>query len=441
MVALVHPSGARGSLCWAMSEFVKESRLTHARVRWVIVAAAALTLAYLLAGALTSASSIGRSDFTSFYGAATLLRDGHGAGIYNPALQESMHRALVAPDRIGNLPFVDPPAAAAILLPLTFLPLDLAYHLWALVEFCLLALAAMIAAASAPWPARTPRRWRYAAVLAAMAGAGTYGVVVQAQWTPFIALGLSLAYRQWRAGKHASGAFLLVIAAGLTKPHLAIVLGAFMLGWRDRRLLTGALAGVAVAVLANLAVAGPQGVTGFISLALTSQSQWALSTYSSFISIPALLFGNSTTTRVAAAVFALVACAVGWRLGRTVRRRTSRLEPALAAAAMLSLLAAPHALLHDTVMLAPCVVWMLAWATSHVSSVRVSRSPAMVATAWGTITTAGFVSLVVAEAVPPGWIVSFALVAVAVPASLIALAPMRQRAYPMKSAATAPVLK
>ena len=418
-----------------MSEFVKESRLTHARVRWVIVVACALTLAYLLAGALTSASSIGRSDFTSFYGAATLLRDGHRAGIYNPALQELMHRALVAPDRIGNLPFVDPPAAAAILLPLTFLPLDLAYHVWALVEFCLLAVAVMIAAASAPWPARMPRRWKYAAVLAAMAGAGTYSVVVQAQWTPFIALGLSLAYRQWRAGKTTSGAFLLVVAAGLTKPHLALVLGAFMLGWRDRHLLTGALAGVAIAVLANLAVAGPQGLTGFVNLALTSQSQWALSTYSSFISIPALVFGNSSTTRVAAAVFALVACVVGWRLGGTVRRRASRLEPALAAAALLSLLAAPHALLHDTVMLAPCVVWMLAWATSHLTSAPVSRSPSMVAIAWGTITAAGFVSLVVGDAVPPGWVVSLALIAVAVPASLIALAPMRQRSHPLKPAA------
>lgn len=435
MVALAQRPRERGSLCRAMSEFVKESRLTHARVRWVIIVAGALTLAYLLAGALTSASSIGRSDFTSFYGAATLLRDGHGAGIYNPAFQESMHRALVAPDRIGNLPFVDPPAAAAILLPLTYLPLDLAYHLWALVEFCLLAVAAMIAAASAPWPARTPRRWKYAAVLAGMAGAGTYSVVVQAQWTPVIALGLSLAYRQWRAGNKASGAFLLVVAAGLTKPHLALVLGAFLLGWRDRRLLSGALAGVAIAVLANLAVAGPQGLTGFVNLALTSQSQWALSTYTSFISIPALLFGNSSTTRVAAAVFALLACAVGWRLGSTVRRRASRLEPALAAAALLSLLAAPHALLHDTVMLAPCVVWMLAWAASNLSSARMSRSPFMVAGAWGTITAAGLVSLVVGDAVPPGWIVSLALVAVAVPVSFIALAPARQRSYPLKPAA------
>ena len=437
MVALAHALGERGSLYRAMSEFVNESRLTHVRVRWVIVGAGALTLAYLLAGALTSASSIGRSDFTSFYGAATLLRDGHGAGIYNSALQESMHRALVAPDRIGNLPYVDPPAAAAILLPLTFLPLDLAYHVWALVEFSVLALAVMIAAASAPWPSRMPRRWNYATVLGAMAGAGTYGVVVQAQWTPFIALGLALAYREWRAGNPARGAFLLVVAAGLTKPHLALVLCAFMLGWRDRRLLTGALAGSAVALLANLAVAGPQGLTGFVNLALTSQSQWALSTYSSFISIPALVFGNSFTTRVAAAVFALCACAVGWRLGSAVRHRASRLEPALAAATLLSLLAAPHALLHDTVMLAPCAVVVLAWATSNRSSARVSTSPLMVAGAWGTITGAGFVSLVVGDAVPPGWVVSLALVAVAVPASFIALAPGRQRSYPLKRVAVA----
>lgn len=59
----------------------------------------------------------------------------------------------------------------------------------------------------------------------------------------------------------------------------------------------------------------------------------------------------------------------------------------------------------------------------------------MVAGAWGTITAAGFVSLVVGDAVPPGWIVSFALLAVAVPASFIALAPARQRSYPLKPVA------
>jgi hypothetical protein len=41
----------------------------------------------------------------------------------------------------------------------------------------------------------------------------------------------------------------------------------------------------------------------------------------------------------------------------------------------------------------------------------------------------------VGDAVPPGWIVSFALVAVAVPASFIALAPPRQRSYPLNPAA------
>jgi hypothetical protein len=399
-----------------------ETSLTRARLRWVMIIAAVLILAYLLAGALVTTKSVGRSDFTSFYGAATLLREGRGAGIYNPLLQQSEHSALVAPDRIGNLPFVDPPVAAAILIPLTFVPFVLAYHLWAMLEFFVLLLAVLITVRSAPWPARTPQRWKCAAAFAALAGAGTYGVVIQAQWTPVVALGLALAYRQWRADKLASGAFLLVFAAGVTKPHLALVLGAFMLGWRDRRLLTGALAGVGFALLANLLVAGPDGLTGFVSLALSSQSQWAPATYSSFISIPAILLGNSAAAQVVAGVALIVACAVGWRLGCVVRRQRYRLEAALAAAALLSFLAAPHALLHDTTMLAPALVWMLAWTASRFASDPMERpSPVAIGIAWSAVTAAGLASVAINAAIGLGWIVAATLLAVAVPASLIAL--------------------
>jgi hypothetical protein len=408
-----------------MSESLVESRLTYVRIRWVILFACALTLGYLLAGAHVSPKGIGESDFTSFYGAATLLREGHGAGIYNPALQESMHAALVFPDRIGNLPFVDPPAAAAILVPMTFLPLDVAYHVWGMFEFGVLLLAVLIAVRSAPWPSSTPRRWKYAAVFAAMAGAGTYGVVVEAQWTPFLALGLALAYRQWRSGNLAGGAFVLVLSAGLTKPHLALVLGAFLLGWRDRRLLSGALAGAVTAVLANLVVAGPQGLTGFVHLAVTSQSQWALSTYASFVSLPALLFGHSTATYVVAGVATLVACAVGWWLGNAVRHRSGRLEVALASAAVLSLLAAPHALVHDTSMLAPAAVWMFAWAASRTSTDPVARPSVLaIGAAWFMIAAAGLAS-VIAVGIPLGWALAATLVAVATLGAIVSLAPVR----------------
>jgi hypothetical protein len=409
-----------------MSEPFVESRLTHVRIRWAIFFAGAMTVAYLLAGAHVSATSIGKSDFTSFYGAATLLREGHGAAIYNPTLQESMHSALVYPDRIGNLPFVDPPAAAAILVPVTFLPLDVAYHVWGMLEFGLLLLAVLIVVRSAPWPSLTPRPWKYAAVLAAMAGAGTYGVVVEAQWTPFLALGLALAYRQWRAGKLASGAFLLVLSAGLTKPHLAFVLGAFILGWRERRVLRGALAGAVVAFLTNLVVAGPQGLTGFVRLAVSSQSQWALSTYSSFVSIPALLFGHSSATYVAVGIAALIACAVGWWLGSVVRHHRGSLEAALASAAVLSLLAAPHALVHDTSMLAPAAVWMFAWAASQTSTDPAMRlSTVVVGATWFMITAAGLASMVIVVAIPLGWVVATVLVAVAALGSVVSLAPLR----------------
>ncbi|HEY2703750.1 MAG TPA: hypothetical protein VGL20_08675, partial [Candidatus Dormibacteraeota bacterium] len=59
----------------------------------------------------------------------------------------------------------------------------------------------------------------------------------------------------------------------------------------------------------------------------------------------------------------LAALAACWLLGDRARRRPDLLEPALAGATALSLLAAPHLLIHDLVLLAPALVWTVAWAS------------------------------------------------------------------------------
>jgi len=79
----------------------------------------AALLAYLGLWTHVGAVQIGRSDFTSTYVGATLLREGQGGSMYDEALQAPLHAALIAPDREGNLPFVNAPLAAAIALPVS----------------------------------------------------------------------------------------------------------------------------------------------------------------------------------------------------------------------------------------------------------------------------------------------------------------------------------
>jgi hypothetical protein len=149
--------------------------------RLIIAIAAALLVAYAVMWTQVSSFNVGRSDFTAFYVGGTLLREGHTGDLYSQAVQQPLHDALIAPDREGNLPFVNTPVAAALVLPATFLPLDAAYRLWSVLQLAVLVLAVVIAVRTVEWPAGTPRLWQAAAGAAALAGVGTLTMFVQAQ--------------------------------------------------------------------------------------------------------------------------------------------------------------------------------------------------------------------------------------------------------------------
>src|SRR5579864_1000570 len=236
----------------------------------------ALILAYAVIWAQVSTFDIGRSDFTAFYVGGTLLREGHAHDLYSEALQAPLHASLIAPDTEANLPFVDTPVAAALVLPVTWLALDAAYRLWGVLELAVLILAVVIAVRAAPWPASASGAQRFAAGVAALAGAGTLAVWAQAQWTSLLALGLAVAYARWRKGDLGTGAAVLLASAAVAKPQLALGLLAFMLGWRNRRVLLGGLAGAAAVGLASLALVGPGGVAGFIGIVTSSTARWDL---------------------------------------------------------------------------------------------------------------------------------------------------------------------
>jgi hypothetical protein len=102
---------------------------------------------------------------------------------------------------------------------------------------------------------------------------------MEAQWTGVNALGLPLAYRDWRAGKAGRGALSLVLFAGVAKPHLALGLIAFALGWRERRFAQGAVAGAIGGAVLSIAAVGIGGVGGFLNLVAQSSTQFAPSSF------------------------------------------------------------------------------------------------------------------------------------------------------------------
>jgi hypothetical protein len=209
----------------------------------------------------------------------------------------------------------------------------------------------------------------------------------------------------------------LVVSAGIAKPHLALGLLAFLLGWRRRRIILGAIAGAGGLALASLALVGPSGIDGFVKILAGSTTRWVLANMLSFIGVVGSLFGSGASAHLISLVATLLACAAAVWLGALVRRDPSRLDTALVGAAVLSLVASPHAYSDDLVMLAPVMVIGVAAAARLMrpNDLLTLSSPVSLAfCAWGLITLGAFADFADAAKFPPGQLAGWALVAAAV---------------------------
>ncbi len=421
--------------------------------RLVVAVAAALLVAYIVMWSQVTATGIGRSDFTSTYVGATLLREGHRADLYSEPLQARLHSQLIAPDREGNLPFVNAPLAALLATPVTLLGLDAAFWLWGSLQLLVLTAAVVVAVRAAPWSARVSTEWKVAAALTGLAGAGTLVLVVQAQWTSVSALGLALAYRAWRNDQLGRGAALLILSAGIAKPHLALGLVAFMLGWRNRQVLKGAAFGLVATLALSVAVVGTDGASGFVHALTSTLTRWDLDSFVSFVGLSGVAFGNSGAAQALGLAGSLAACGLAFWLGGCVRSERRHLEPALAGAAVLSLLAAPHALLHDVALLAPVMAWSVPFTLQHAPQAvtwtanRFNPRLTVALGCWALVTAAVLVSLSAgagaaqARVLAPGALVVSALVLCAAIAVFGTRREPQLTQLPPKPSATSRVLK
>ncbi len=393
--------------------------------RAVAIAAAVSTLLlayYAISWAQVTPLRERGTDFSASYVAALVLRDGDGAQLYNQQVEHARHLSLLPAGTVINLPFITPPTSALLALPLTALDPGTAFRVWSVIELLLLALAVWIAIRAGPWPSTSGRSPRAATALMALAAGGTYAFLVLGQIDGVTALGLAAAYMAWRKERPALAGFWMALAFAATKPHLAIGLGVWLLARRDWRALAGALAGSAVVAAISLVLVGPAGLGGFISaLGFAAGNTPGAST----LGIPGLVaswLGGGTVAVVigiAGSLLALIGC---WLLGARSRGRPGALEVSLAGAAALSLVASPHLLPHDLVILAPAFAWCAARAAAADAAPWPGLVTIRLLAAWVVLGVLTLIDTGNAAPAPPGRLVPLALIGIGVAALVLPVA-------------------
>jgi Glycosyltransferase family 87 len=334
------------------------------RPRWfaaALVAVAAVVLAhYAQVWAVVPGSLAPTSDFAGTYVAATLIRTGHAAQIYDTATERQVLVESGAPATHDNIPFENPPAAAVVVLPFTLLGSGAAWRAWSLLQLALMALGLLLVTRAAPWPVTLPRLSRLAIALVALAGFGTGLLFLEGQWDGVSVLGLAGAYVLWRRERPGAAGFALGFTAAIAKPQLVIGIAAYMIGRRDWRAVGGALAGAAASLGIGLIGAGPHALGSFVT-AIATPSNSPTAQMQGTSGLFGGLLGHAPGVFLLAVGAGIAAAAVAGWLGTVAHRRPDLFEPSLCGAVALSLFASPHLLGHDLTLLAPVLVAGLAW--------------------------------------------------------------------------------
>lgn len=270
-------------------------------------------------------------DFVALHAAARLVATGHGREILDPDAILAAERA-VAPERLALLPYVHPPAVALLLAPLGSMPLEAAYGVMVVLTVASLVLAVLLLRPLAQ------REWRPVLLALALVAPPSLLAVAQGQTSPFVLLATAASLR---APPQLSGALLgLAWLRPQTAPLYALI------ALSDRGRAAGFAVSVALLAVASAAVVGLDGLLRYVVVLFTAGT-WSFSgrfglTQAVGWTGPALALGVPEV----GVILTLLSLGVGALLVV----RAPELGARLAVASPWSLLASPHALLHDGVL-------------------------------------------------------------------------------------------
>jgi Glycosyltransferase family 87 len=241
----------------------------------------------------------GDPDFTVFYTAGNILREGRGAQLYDAATQQAAQRQFTTNSDIrrGPLPYIHPPFEALFFLPLTFLQYPNAFILWNLLNIGMLFAVAGFLNRSMNF-LRQVRVWQL--VLLALAFFPVFANFHQGQDAILLLLVVVLCFRALdRDACFLAGCWL---ALGLFKYHLILPLALILAVWKGRKFLLGFITTGSAIVLISLVLVGWKGALAYPAYA------WHVVSEPGLGGIPARQLPN------------LLGLLSGWRFSETIGR-------------------------------------------------------------------------------------------------------------------------
>ncbi|HXY77883.1 MAG TPA: glycosyltransferase family 87 protein [Candidatus Acidoferrales bacterium] len=206
----------------------------------------------------------GDPDFTAFYTAGKILREGRSAKLYDAATQDAVQWEFASNRDIrrGPLPYVCPPFEALLFVPLTFLPYTHAFVVWNCVNLGVLFAIAALLRRAAHSLGHVPL-WEW--MLALLAFFPVFINFLQGQDAILLLLTFVLGFRALdRDAQFAAGCWL---GLAVFKFHLVIPLILILAVWKGGRLVLGFTATASAATLLSLGIVGWRGALRYTSYA------------------------------------------------------------------------------------------------------------------------------------------------------------------------------
>lgn len=291
----------------------------------------------------------GYPDFTIFYCAGKIVRDGLGPKMYDEATQYKVQQEFAAGVSIrkGPLPYNHPPFEALLFVPFTWLPYWLAFLLWDLIGLGILLGLPLLLRPHIPILLQLSLlQW----LLASLAFFPVFIALLQGQDILLLGLLLALAFIALKKQNDlAAGCWL---GLGLFRPHFIVPLLLVLLWQKRTKAVAGFLLVAAVLGVISVAIVGWQGALSYPDYVFRAEQTMADRKTVVPIGMPNLrglvnvLLVPAVTARIADSIVVLLSVAMllyaAWRW-----RKSGNFQLGFSLAVLSAVLTGYHAFAYD----------------------------------------------------------------------------------------------